>query len=115
VREFGVHPTLMWFRNVVRWELKSTAEKIFSPLTVPVDVAMNLTMTTEEPGRCARPPTHVPGLRSRIALTGEPITRGPALETDTQLLAYPTTLLQLLVLGHGSLSPAQGRCARSSD
>jgi Ca2+/Na+ antiporter len=55
VREFGVHPTLMWFRNVVRWELKSTVEKILSPLTVPVDVAMNLTMTTEEPGRCVQP------------------------------------------------------------
>jgi len=52
VREFGIHPTSAWLRDVVQWEQKSRLEKLCSPATVPVLVIMNLTMTADpQPGR----------------------------------------------------------------
>eukprot|EP00240_Pyramimonas_obovata_P002959 CAMPEP_0118922130 /NCGR_PEP_ID=MMETSP1169-20130426/1162_1 /TAXON_ID=36882 /ORGANISM="Pyramimonas obovata, Strain CCMP722" /LENGTH=633 /DNA_ID=CAMNT_0006862957 /DNA_START=137 /DNA_END=2035 /DNA_ORIENTATION=- len=51
VREFGIHPTITWVRNIVQWESLTLFQKLCTPMTVPVKLVLSLTMTPEEPGR----------------------------------------------------------------
>jgi len=51
VREFGIHPTITWLRDIIQWETKTPFQQCMSPITVPVIVVMHLTMSPEEPGR----------------------------------------------------------------
>eukprot|EP00854_Cymbomonas_tetramitiformis_P017801 gene17801-21198_t len=48
-RLVGLHATMVFLKEKVDWENKTQMQKVMSPITVPVNVIMGLTMSHEEP------------------------------------------------------------------